>query len=237
MDSATLESTHTDGPPFVAPTGYLKEAHLKPTAPKALQTFSCIVADPPWEVKRIEPTARWGREAETKVGSVALEYPTMSKYEIAAMPVRRLAARDAHLYLWTINAYVEDAYWIARAWGFTPSTLLTWGKPRQGIGLGGTYALTTEHVLFCRRGSLKAKRRVDTSWWDWKRGAHSAKPEAFIDMVESVSPGPYLELFARRNRLGWSTWGNQCFAHVQMDNGAVAPAPLSDNEKVSERET
>ncbi len=139
-------------------------------------------------------------------------------------------ARDAHLYLWTINAYIEDAYWIARAWGFEPSTMLTWGKPRHGIGLGGTYTLTTEHVLFCRRGTLKAKRRVDTSWWDWKRGAHSAKPEAFIDMVESVSPGPYLEMFARRNRLGWSTWGNQCFAHVDMDTGAVAPASPEYND-------
>ncbi len=101
----------------------------------ARQTFATIVADPPWEVGR-------GPEWSSNGSSRPLEYPTMTKYEIAALPVRSMAAKGAHLYLWTINAYVEDAYWIARAWGFEPSTLLTWGKPRHGIGLGGTFTIT-----------------------------------------------------------------------------------------------
>lgn len=58
--------------------------------------------------------------------------------------------------------------------------------------------------------------RVDTRWFQWPRGAHSAKPEAFLDLVEQVSPGPYLELFARRQRLGWDTWGNEALEHVEM---------------------
>jgi N6-adenosine-specific RNA methylase IME4 len=143
----------------------------------------------------------------------------MSVEEIAALPVRELAAKRAHLYIWTINAYVEETYEIARLWGFKPSTLLTWCKRPHGIGLGGTYVLTTEHVLFARRGVLPAAERVETSWWEWKRGEHSAKPEAFLDMVERVSPEPRLEMFARRNRLGWDTWGNQALEHV----GITAP--------------
>lgn len=79
----------------------------------------------------------------------------------------------------------------------------------MGLGLGGTYCNTSEFILFARRGNLPARRRVDTSWWRWPRGRHSQKPEAFQDIVESVSPGPYLELFARRARPGWTVWGNE----------------------------
>lgn len=171
--------------------------------------YRTIVADPPWDVMR-------GPEWSSNGKSRPLTYPTMSVEEIAALPVRDFADKRAHLYIWTINAYVEDTYEIARHWGFRPSTLLTWCKAPNGIGLGGTYSLTTEHVLFCRRGVLPAAKRIDSTWWEWKRGAHSAKPDRFLDQVEEVSPGPYLEMFARRNRLGWDTWGNEALEHVEM---------------------
>lgn len=111
----------------------------------------------------------------------------------------------------------------AEAWGFKPSTLLTWCKPPMGLGLGGTFVNTTEFVIFARRGSLKAQERVPSTWWEWSRPyigrggpTHSAKPEAFLDLVERVSPAPRLEMFARRNRLGWHTWGNQSLEHVEV---------------------
>jgi N6-adenosine-specific RNA methylase IME4 len=140
----------------------------------------------------------------------------MTLDEIAALPVARLAEDAAHLYLWTTNGYLERAFEIARGWGFTPSTTLTWCKPPKGIGLGGAYSLTTEFCIFARRGSLAANR-VDSSWWLWHRNRHSQKPEAFLDIVEQVSPGPYLEMFARRNRLGWDTWGNEALQHVDLE--------------------
>jgi N6-adenosine-specific RNA methylase IME4 len=171
--------------------------------------YRTIVADPPWTLKPGGPQTGYAPGART-----FMPYPMMDVDEIASLPVHDWAARDAHLYLWTINAYVRDAYWIAEAWGFRPSTLLTWVKPPNGLGLGGAYSLTTEHVLFCRRGSLKALTRVDRTAFEWARGVHSAKPEAFLDLVESVSPAPRLEVFARRNRLGWSTWGNEALEHV-----------------------
>jgi N6-adenosine-specific RNA methylase IME4 len=127
----------------------------------------------------------------------------MSLDEIAALPVGDIAKRDAHLYVWTINAYVEQTYELARGWGFAPRTLLTWTKAPMGIGPGGAFSQTTEHILFCRRGQLPAKRRLDSTWWQWPRGSHSRKPDAFLDLVEQVSPGPYAELFARRARFGW----------------------------------
>lgn len=175
--------------------------------------YATIVADPPWDVGR-------GPEWASNGASRPLTYPTMDVAAIGALPVRDFAEKNAHLYIWTINAYVEATYGIARAWGFKPSTLLTWSKPPNGIGLGGTYSLTTEHVLFARRGTLPALSRLDRTCFEWKRGAHSAKPEAFLDVVESVSPEPRLELFARRNRLGWDTWGNQSLEHVEIGGAA-----------------
>ena len=172
--------------------------------------YRTIVADPPWHVMGGPP---WGGGQ-----SKPLPYPTMTVDEIAELPVRDLAEKNAHLYLWTINAYLEQTYMIARAWGFRPSTLLTWTKPITGGGLGGCYRLSTEWCLFARRGTLTATAQIGQSHFDWPRQQqHSRKPEAFLDMVEQVSPGPYLEMFARRNRFGWDTWGNQSFEHVTMD--------------------
>lgn len=180
--------------------------------------YRTIVADPPWEVGRLESPGTHGFGSQPgALRSVPLPYPTMSVEGIASLPVAALAERRAHLYLWTINAYVEDAYEIARHWSFRPVVLLTWCKAPMGLGLGGTFVQTTEHVLFARRGILTATRRVDSTWFQWPRGSeHSRKPEAFLDLVESVSPGPYLEMFARRQRLGWDTWGNEALNHVEM---------------------
>lgn len=198
----------------------------------ARSKFKTIVADPPWPIDKsparptlaegaIDPrkkntngqyhrgvTARQGRE----------EYKTMTIAEICALPVRELAEENSHLYLWTMSRYLLDgsACGVARAWGFKPCQVLTWAKKPRGIMLGA-YTSTTEFVLFCRRGTLKATRRIDTTWWNWPRhNRHSEKPEAFQDVVESVSPAPYLELFARRQRLGWATWGNEALNHVEL---------------------
>ena len=182
--------------------------------------YRTVVADPPWAM----PTGgQWGgpnahRWAGAKARPSALPYPTMSLEAIAELPVIDLAERDAHLYLWVPNAFIEHVHDLARGWGFHPSQLLVWCKTPRGVGLGGAFTNTVEFVLFARRGTLKAKERIDSTWFHWKRphNSHSAKPESFLDLVEQVSPGPYLELFARRQRLGWDTWGNEALEHVAL---------------------
>ncbi len=144
-----------------------------------------------------------------------MNYRTMTLAEVESIPVMDVTDKDAHLYLWTVNRYVEQSYGVARAWGFRPVVLLTWAKTPRGLGLGGTFVQTTEHVLFARRGVLKSFKRHPSTWWNWTRPEtgtgpkHSRKPEEFQDMVEAVSPGPYLELFARRTRPGWACLGNE----------------------------
>ena len=191
--------------------------------------FATIVADPPWKTTAgpgkmpytLDETGKqvWDRTVRP---SRPLPYPTLSVPEIAALPVLPRAADDAHLYLWTTNGYLRQAFDVARAWGFAYSTTLVWAKRPMGGGLGGTFGISTEFVLFCRRGSLKAKTRVKGTHFDWKRAyrngypCHSVKPPEFMDMVEAVSPGPYLELFARTSRPGWAAWGNEIKSDVEL---------------------
>lgn len=132
----------------------------------------------------------------------------MSTEEIAALPVVECAAPNAHLYLWTTNAFLDEAFRLARGWQFEPRTVLTWVKP--GIGMGHYYRNNTEHVVFAVRGSLRTLRRNQpTAFTAPKSKIHSRKPEEFFKIVESMSPGPYLEMFARVRRPGWEAWGNE----------------------------
>lgn len=173
--------------------------------------YRTIVADPPWQTMAGPPRADVGEGWQFRPGTGAsrpLPYATLTVEEICTLPVAELAAADAALYLWTTNGYVERSYDVARAWGFKPSTLLTWCKAPMGGGLGGAFGINSEYVLYARRGR-PAERRVTGTWYRWKRHyvngapAHSAKPDQFYDLVQAVSDGPYAELFARRARLGW----------------------------------
>ena len=194
-------------------------------APAPGSAFRCIVADPPWKLPigksrtpGNDPCNPWNFPKYNV--RKELQYPQMSVEEICALKVP--AEDDAHLYIWTINRYIEETYAVARAWGFAPSTMLYWLKQPMGLGLGGAFVPCVEPILFCRRGKLAWKSRCDRNWWGWPRGEHSAKPEAFQTVVESVSPGPYLEMFARRKRHGWASWGNEIANDVEMPNDKLS---------------
>jgi len=192
--------------------------------------FRTIVADPPWQygawgaassnantecaLRRVKSNkARPGGNDQTKI-----PYATMSVEEIAALPVRELAADDCDLYLWTTQKYLPVSFGVLEAWGFRYCQTLTWCKTPMGTGQGGLYCPTTEFLILGRKGKMPVKKRVDTTWWNAKRvlNRHSAKPEFFQDVIESVSDAPRLEMFARRRRLGWSAFGNECNADVTL---------------------
>jgi N6-adenosine-specific RNA methylase IME4 len=184
--------------------------------------YRTIVADPPWDYEGwpgvMGPKSRWKPDGPRDNRRKQIGYPTMTVEQIAALPVEALADDDAHLYLWTTNRYLFDAKAVAEAWGFRFSQLLVWAKTPMGQGPGGIWAQSTEYVLFCRRGSLKGLRRFDSTWFNWKRmgKAHSRKPDAMLDMVEQASPGPYVEMFARRARFGWDYWGDESLGTAEM---------------------
>jgi N6-adenosine-specific RNA methylase IME4 len=167
--------------------------------------YRTIVADPPWRYEQAGVTKADARKF----------YPTMSFGEVCGLRDAVLSTADAHLWLWTTNALIEEGHDVVRAWGFRPLTLVTWCKKQPGVG--HYLRNNMEHVILASRGlPMTPEAKPLSTWYVWPRAEHSRKPDAFYDLVEQVSPGPYLELFARRNRLGWDTWGNEALCHVEV---------------------
>lgn len=169
--------------------------------------YSTIVADPPWPYPG--GFNGWGQRAP-------LPYEPMELDAIRALPVADLIEREGYVFLWATSRYLEAAFSVVRAWGFTYVQTLTWAKPDDGKkGLGGMFATNTEFILVAQairegthsHGKRTRGERMSTSWFEWPRLPHSQKPEPFLDIVERVAPGPYLEMFARRARFGWDYWG------------------------------
>lgn len=181
--------------------------------------YKTIAADPPWPYNdrgglRAAPSHRpnsWFKDTGG-VGS-ALRYGEMSIKEICDLMPESEA--NAHLYLWTTNAFIVEAHTVAKAWGFKPKTVLTWVKMKSNgtpsMKQGHYYRGATEHVIFAVKGRLKLRGKDvrPTAYLSPRLPQHSAKPEWFYTLVEEQSHGPYLEMFARRRREGWDSWGNQ----------------------------
>jgi N6-adenosine-specific RNA methylase IME4 len=157
--------------------------------------------------------------------------PPMELDAIRALPVADMLEREGYLFLWATNRHLEAAYTVARAWGCTPRQTLTWCKPIDGTkGLGGMFVTNTEFVVVAQKiregtnahGARTNQDRAETSWFEWPKQPHSQKPEAFLDLVERVSPGPYLEMFARRARFGWDYWGDQSLGTRRWSRDARA---------------
>lgn len=195
-----------------------------------MQKYNTILADFPWQMKAGRPLKGYKIENGKQLFIPAsnksrdLAYPTMSVEDGCKMKVSELAADDAHLYFWTTNQYLMQSLQIIESWGFKYSTTLVWAKNAMGGGLGGNYKITTEFLIFATRGSLKAKKQHTGTWFNVKREyengypCHSRKPTFFHELIESVSPGPYLEIFARRQRSGWDVFGNQVENSIVIGN-------------------
>lgn len=182
------------------------------------RAFRTIVADPPW---RQALGGSW--KARKDKARPQNKYPTMDLDAIKALKVP--SAKKAHLYLWVVSQHIDWGYDVARAWGFEPIITLTWAKP--GLGCG-RFQCNTEHVLVCRKGSRHGNPfgsggrhapATHGTHFAWPKRKHSQKPDEFFDLVEQVSPGPYLEMFARVKRPGWSVWGNEVDCDVDIRRG------------------
>lgn len=164
--------------------------------------YKTIYADPPWQ----------------EVGGGKIKrgadkhYPVMKTKDIIALPIQQFIDDNAHLYLWVTNNFLQDGLDVMKAWGFEYKTTITWVKDR--FGLGQYFRGQTEHCLFGVKGMVPYKviinkRQQGVTFFYTPRQEHSQKPEEMRRMIEKVSSGPYLELFARRPTEGWDVWGNQ----------------------------
>lgn len=174
------------------------------------QRFRTILADPPWQF-------------QNRTGKVAPEHRRLSRYstlsleDLKQLPVADVAADTAHLYLWVPNALLPEGIEVLRAWGFTYKTNLVWHKVRKdggsdGRGVGFYFRNVTELILFGVRGKQArtlAPGRSQVNLLASMKREHSRKPDEAYSLIERCSPGPFLELFARGTRPGWTMWGNQ----------------------------
>ena len=172
--------------------------------------FRTILADPPWRF-------------QNRTGKMAPEHRRLSRYdtmtldEIKALPVPLVAGATAHLYLWVPNALLPEGIEVLRAWGFEYKSNIVWHKVRKdggsdGRGVGFYFRNVTELLLFGVRGKnvrTLAPGRRQVNLLSTRKREHSRKPDEMYEIIEACSPGPYLEMFARGSRRGWSTFGDQ----------------------------
>jgi N6-adenosine-specific RNA methylase IME4 len=176
--------------------------------------FGTVLADPPWRF-------------QNRTGKVAPEHRRLSRYdtmtakEIAALPVAEITAARSHLYLWVPNALLAEGLMVLEEWGFTYKANLVWHKVRKdggsdGRGVGFYFRNVTELLLFGIRGGMRtlAPGRTQVNLLASRKREHSRKPDEQYAVIESCSPGPYLELFARYPRADWSAWGHEAGAGV-----------------------
>lgn len=160
--------------------------------------YRTVLADPPWDYRN-----------RASRGAAANHYATMPVHDIQAEPVQQLVEDSAHLHLWTTNAFLESSFAIIRAWGFEYKSCLVWVKPQ--LGMGNYWRISHEFLLFAIRGKPEFRRNDIQSWVLAPRAKHSAKPFRFRELIEEVSPGPYLELYGRveQPNSDWTVYGNQ----------------------------
>ncbi len=182
---------------------------LAPLAGCAGGPFGTVLADPPWRFSN-------------RTGKVAPEHRRLSRYDtlaasqIAELPVADLMSSQSHCYLWVPNALVAEGLAVMESWGFSYKTMIVWAKRRKdggpdGRGVGFYFRNVTEPVLFGVRGGLRtlAPGRRQVNMLETVKREHSRKPDEIYPLIEACSRGPYLELFARYPRAGWTSWGDE----------------------------
>jgi N6-adenosine-specific RNA methylase IME4 len=186
--------------------------------------YRTIVADPPWQQGGY-PTHLGGRltlgRGQTR--RPPLPYEAMSLEALCDLPVEGLAARDSRLFMWTTNRFLPDAFGVVSAWGFRYRQMIVWHKSVNGSPFVTHIAPShAEFLLVAVLGKPARTGKFPSSVIPVPSGCggggrrHSQKPDVFLDLIEQASPGPYLEMFARRQRLGWDTWGNEALQHVEI---------------------
>jgi N6-adenosine-specific RNA methylase IME4 len=237
--------------PFSVSQELALQAAAELRALAASRPFKTILADPPWRF-------------QNRTGKMAPEHKRLNRYgtmtleDIMALPVSELAAPTSHLYLWVPNALLLEGLQVMSAWGFQYKSNLVWHKIRKdggpdGRGVGFYFRNTTELILFGTRGKnarTLAPGRRQVNFLATQKREHSRKPDEQYPLIESCSPGPYLEMFARGPRKGWSVWGNQSdeyapsWATYANHSQAQRVAEVHDvgygiktNNKISEKKT
>lgn len=190
-----------------------------PPVPQTEGGYKTVKADPPWAYDDDLPGP--GRGASE-------HYDTLHYRTVAGLgpQIQQITAPSAHLYLWTTNSFMSEAYEVIESWGFEAKTIITWIKVNDApetlpferdeptsvkgkIGLGHYLRNTTEHIIFAAKGNRQTNRADAPTHFFAERGEHSSKPDKSYRLAEALSDGPRLEMFSRQARDGWTVWGDE----------------------------
>lgn len=163
--------------------------------------YSCIVIDPPWEMKKID--------RDVRPNQVEFDYPTMSESELSEFEVSSMSADNCHLFCWTTHKHLPSALRLLEAWGFRYVCTFVWHK-NGGFQPIGLPQYNCEFVLYARKGTPSF---IDTKafncCFDAPRREHSRKPDEFYEVIARVTEGPRIDVFSREKRAGFSQFGNE----------------------------
>ena len=163
------------------------------------RTFGTVYADPPW---------KYGNQGTRSATNT--QFPTMTVAEICDLPVAQVLADRAHLHLWVTDGFLREAFDVIDAWGFEyAGSSFVWVKPQ--MGLGNYWRKSHETLLLACRKNIPFRQHGQRSWLEHDRTKHSKKPDVVREIIQKVSPGPYLEMFSRTPPVNssWTVFGNQ----------------------------
>ncbi|MHB8627551.1 MAG: MT-A70 family methyltransferase [Aggregatilineales bacterium] len=202
----------------------------------AATRYPVILADPPWQFRVYSKATEQGRSAES-------HYPTMSLADICALPVSDLASPDCTLFMWTTLPTLPEALQVINSWGFTYKTAaFVWAKLNKRAagrfseptdsanwfcGMGFYTRANAELCLLATRGSPKRQHADVRQLIVAPIREHSRKPDEQYSRIERLLPGPYVELFARHKRAGWSSWGNEIEPDFTLTNDTLREGKAS----------
>lgn len=188
-----------------------------------MEKYKTIIADPPWKYDGNGPASSKTHRPNSFGSSPSSHerYGSMSMQELRNMPIKNMTQDKAHLYLWVTNAFIERGWQLCKDWGFDPKTVVTWGKIKNdgtpSMKTGYYFRGATEHFIFATKGNLRLKsNKCEPTLFLSERLPHSVKPEWFYDLVNRCSFDNKIELFSRKERYGFDSFGNQAENSIDL---------------------
>ena len=166
--------------------------------------FSTAIIDPPWPYAG----ASSHKKLSGYVKCAVTQYETIPMKDLMSLPIGEIVTD--YIFLWSVAPFVAsgEASELLKSWGFIPRSMMFWHK-NTGLGVGYWFRGDCEPILFASKKASPAIRTNERSLFASKRLRHSAKPDIVHELVEKHFPGPYLEIFGRRSRQGWTVLGNE----------------------------
>jgi N6-adenosine-specific RNA methylase IME4 len=196
-----------------------------------MKKYQIIYADPPWEQKGGTLFGKYkvvnGKQVWNMVSNLSqnLPYKTLNIENIKKLPIKNITDDNAVLFIWVTNKYLPFVFKVIESWGFNYSSTICWCKTSFGLGLGGTVRVSSEYLIFCRKGSLKSNKYIK-SWYQVKREyvngypQHSRKPSFFRNLISETFNGNKIEIFARQKTENWDVWGNEVESDINLTGGS-----------------